>query len=161
MANTSADMPASERPTGRLGHRCDFWIYYEDTDFSGFVYHANYLKFFERGREHLIGIDYLKNLYQTGVHFVVSRMDIQFKAPARHGEQVAVISEATYTRSPVMNFHQEVHLLENGNLSRLLVTADITIVCLGNDNRPVRLPPSVVSYFDQRGRMSEFSPVSG
>lgn len=152
MASTSAKPDES-----LLRHRSNFWVYYEDTDFSGFVYHANYLKFFERAREHLIGIDYLKNLFQTGVHFVVSRADIAFKAPARHGDHLAIHTEATFGRSPVVMFSHKAYLIENNEVSRLLVTADITVVCLGSDNRPVRIPNEVLDYFEKRSKLSEFS----
>ncbi len=47
-------------------------IYYEDTDHSGLVYHANYLKYFERAREHMLGLAELRRLYdEDGVGFVV------------------------------------------------------------------------------------------
>ena len=38
-------------------HRHEIQIYYEDTDHSGVVYHANYLKYFERAREHMLGVE--------------------------------------------------------------------------------------------------------
>ena len=47
-------------------------IYYEDTDLSGVVYHANYLKYFERAREHLLGPTELARLYnEDGIGVVV------------------------------------------------------------------------------------------
>ena len=51
-------------------------IYYEDTDFTGYVYHANYLKFFERAREEGLGRRFLKKLYKMGKHFVVKSINI-------------------------------------------------------------------------------------
>ena len=59
-------------------------VYYEDTDHSGVVYHANYLKYFERAREHLLGVDELVALWnEQGVGFVVYRADITYKKGAR------------------------------------------------------------------------------
>jgi len=66
----------------KLTHTNIYNIYYEDTDFSGFVYHANYLKFFERSRSDLMGISALKELFDAGYHFVVSKAVLDFKAPA-------------------------------------------------------------------------------
>ena len=47
-----------------MSHVLDIQIYYEDTDFSGVVYHANYLRFFERAREHILGADELVRLWR-------------------------------------------------------------------------------------------------
>ena len=72
------------RPTPNQGegmdyHSHEFQIYYEDTDLSGIVYHANYLKYFERAREHLLGVEELVSLYyDEGVGFVVARQRQQF-----------------------------------------------------------------------------------
>ena len=56
-------------------------VYYEDTDFSGYVYHANYLKFFERGREELLGVEKLQELFKKGLHFVVAKIQISYHKP--------------------------------------------------------------------------------
>src|SRR5258708_5819670 len=84
-----------------------FTIYYEDTDFSGFVYHANYLKFFERAREHLIGIELLKSLYGSGLHFVVTSAALKYRAPALFGDQIEVQSEGYFSRSPRIKIMQK------------------------------------------------------
>ena len=79
---------------GRLipgGHALDVRVYYEDTDFSGIVYHANYLKFMERGRsDHLRLIGVVQgDLFgealaeAPGFAFVVRSMELQFVRPAR------------------------------------------------------------------------------
>ena len=75
-------------------------IYYEDTDFSGLVYHANYLKYFERAREHLLGVDELVRLYRDdGIGFVVYRAELTFREGARHGDHLEVRTTVT-TESP-------------------------------------------------------------
>lgn len=69
-------------------HRFELRIYYEDTDFSGFVYHARYLHFFERARTEALraqGIDQ-RALFEAPdgpQNFVVHRAEIEFIAPAR------------------------------------------------------------------------------
>src|SRR5215204_3894025 len=60
-------------------------VYYEDTDFSGVVYHASYLRFMERGRTdylRLLGVDH-RALFDEGFAFVVRTMQIEFLRPAR------------------------------------------------------------------------------
>jgi acyl-CoA thioester hydrolase len=67
-------------------------IYYEDTDFSGLVYHAAYLKFFERGRTEMLralGVNH-HELQDQGVAFAVRRMQIGFEAPARIDDLLTV-----------------------------------------------------------------------
>ena len=76
-------------------------VYYEDTDFTGVVYHANYLKYFERAREHLLGVDDLVALYRDhGVGFVVYKAELTFKEGAVHGDRLeirtAVRAESEY-----------------------------------------------------------------
>ena len=61
-----------------MPHRFSIHIYYEDTDHSGVVYHANYLRFFERAREHMFGIQALVDLYKNdGIGFVVYQAQMQ------------------------------------------------------------------------------------
>src|SRR6478736_3735843 len=97
--------------SGTIRGRIEFPVYYEDTDLSGFVYHSNYLKYFERAREHVIGIRFLKELYDQGIHFVVSRVTLEYKAPAQHGDQVLIESVGQYSRSPAIPFEQNAYLI--------------------------------------------------
>lgn len=141
----------ANRIEGTIEATARFPVYYEDTDLSGFVYHANYLKYFERAREHLIGLDFLSRLHmERGIHFVVSRANLTYKYPARHGDSVLVHSAGRYSSSPAIDFVQTAWLLENGQQTRELVTGEITIVSLNKDNFPVRMPDDVVQYFAAR-----------
>ncbi|MGL5446192.1 MAG: tol-pal system-associated acyl-CoA thioesterase [Rhabdaerophilum sp.] len=75
-------------------------IYYEDTDFSGFVYHARYLHFFERGRTEALrslGIDQRAMFEAEGgpFAFVVRHIDIRFRSPARMDDLVIVETHIT------------------------------------------------------------------
>lgn len=70
-------------------------IYYEDTDHSGFVYHANYLKYFERAREHVIGADVLASAWrEKGVGAVVYKASIIYSDGARFGDLCEVRTRA-------------------------------------------------------------------
>ena len=85
------------------GHRLAQRVYYEDTDFSGVVYHARYLHFLERGRTdylRLLGVEQGSLVLgedREGLVFVVHRMEIDFKAPARMDDR----SEEHTSETPV------------------------------------------------------------
>lgn len=122
-------------------------IYYEDTDFSGFVYHANYLKFFERAREHLLGISYLKSLYNDGFHFVVHSLNMRFLAPAVHGDLLHIETTCEFNRSPSVLFRHTAKRSHPGQDSTMdLVTAEVHAVLIGVGNRPVRLPADLLAH---------------
>jgi acyl-CoA thioester hydrolase len=68
-------------------------VYYEDTDFSGLVYHANYLRFFERARTELLrelGIDQVSLFAGAGLGFVVRSLQIDYLKPARMDDYLRV-----------------------------------------------------------------------
>ena len=68
-------------------YRFSVQIYYEDTDHSGVVYHANYLKYFERARENLIGTDALVRLWEEeGIGFSVYKVEMGFFDGATFGD---------------------------------------------------------------------------
>lgn len=123
-------------------------IYYEDTDLSGFVYHSNYLKYFERGREHVIGVKFLAELYDQGAHFVVHKANLEYRTPVRHGDQLLIETSGTYSRSPAINFEQNAYVLENGE-RRAAVLGKITIVVLNAEHRPIRMPDVLIQKFAQ------------
>ena len=85
-------------------HKLDVRVYYEDTDFSGVVYHANYLKFAERGRSsflRLAGVIHSDLLtYEPPLAFVVRGMNIEFVAPARIDDVLVVETIFTTARGP-------------------------------------------------------------
>jgi acyl-CoA thioester hydrolase len=82
-------MPASAaRP-----HKFPIRVYYEDTDFSGAVYHANYLRFFERARTELLrelGVDQVALFEAAGLGFVVRSLHIDYFKPARMDDHLRV-----------------------------------------------------------------------
>ncbi len=116
-------------------------VYYEDTDLAGIVYYANYLKFIERARtEALIalGIDQVALRAADGVVFAVRRVVADYLAPAGLQDELQVTTttlEASGARARLM---QEV-----ARAGTILFRAEVTIVCLGDDGRPRRLPQTV------------------
>jgi tol-pal system-associated acyl-CoA thioesterase len=114
-------------------------IYYEDTDHSGLVYHANYLKYFERAREHVLGVDELVRLYRDeGIGFVVYKCELTFKEGAVFGDTIEIRSTATKESEYRVVFKQDVYRGE-----KLLVQGVVHMVCVDPNKKLVPLPPSV------------------
>ena len=120
----------------------DVQVYYEDTDHSGVVYHANYLKFFERAREHLLGIDELVSLYnQQGIGFVVYRADLTYKKGAEFGDHILIKTDVHKESDFRLIFHQVAHLHSDDSV---LVDGHIELVCVDDNRQLVRLPSLVL-----------------
>ena len=120
-----------------MKHRFDLKVYYEDTDMAGIVYYANYLKFIERARSTWVeelGIDQLA-LQASGVVFAVRDISAQYFVPARMGDSLQVQSRVIAATAARWVLEQ---VVERGGVA--LFTAVVTIVALGNNGSPRRLP---------------------
>jgi acyl-CoA thioester hydrolase len=118
-------------------------VYYEDTDFSGLVYHANYLKYCERAREHVLGRDELRRLYQEdGVGFVVYEANLKFKEGAQFGDELEVRTTTELKSDYRMLFKQPIFRVGG---STPLVEVEIHLVAVDRTNRLTRLPPKVLA----------------
>lgn len=119
-------------------------VYYEDTDHSGVVYHANYLKYFERAREHCLGVEELVALYhQANVGFVVYKCEMTFKEGAVFGDALEVHTTVRRESDYRLVFHQDVHRPRDG---KKLVEGLVHLVCVDGGKKLVRLPESVVTH---------------
>lgn len=117
-------------------------VYYEDTDLSGSVYHANYLKYFERAREHLIGVDRLARLHrEDGVFFVVYRCALTFKAPARHGDRLDIHTTPRVESAYRMVFDHRATRV--GDPPLLLVEGEVQLVCVDPNGKLVAIPEAI------------------
>ncbi|MCB1508492.1 MAG: tol-pal system-associated acyl-CoA thioesterase [Hyphomicrobiaceae bacterium] len=127
-------------------HRVSFRVYYEDTDLAGIVYHANYLKFFERGRSDFLrvaGIDQRAlSQGEDGLFFAVRHMDVDFKKPARFDDIVTVESRIKAISGARVVIDQKVTC--DG---RVLSTAAVTVAALAAKGGPTRLPEAVRTRF--------------
>jgi acyl-CoA thioester hydrolase len=144
-------MPEAQWPdiSGRVEaglHILPVRVYFEDTDFSGAVYHANYLKFCERGRSEwlrLIGIHHHALFGDGGVAggaFVVRRMTCEFLKAARIDDLLEVRTSCAEATGARLELDQRIH---NGEI--LIFEAKVTVALAGPDGRPRRLPPSLAS----------------
>ena len=117
-------------------------IYYEDTDFSGFVYHANYLKFCERARSDYLrvkGVDQ-KAMFAEGAAFVVRRMDCNFLAPARFEDELSVETDFKEMVGARFELFQTIRREQT-----TLFTAAVTVVLIDSKGRPKRITPELAS----------------
>ena len=115
-------------------------VYYEDTDFSGRVYHASYLRFLERGRTEWLrgqGMTHQELAATSGIAFAVRSMQIDFLGPARIDDLLSVETRAAMARGASIEFRQRVILGEEA-----LVAASVLVVAI-RDGRPARLPAAL------------------
>ena len=119
-------------------HTFPIHIYYEDTDHSGVVYHANYLKYFERARCHLLGLDFIKHLLEVEkIGFAVYKVDITYQEGAIFGDKLEIRSRIQKQGKFRLNCIQEVWL---PNRKRPAVSAIVQMVCTNSKNKPVPIP---------------------
>jgi len=127
-------------------------VYYEDTDFSGIVYHANYLRYMERGRTNylrLIGADHRALFEETekeapGFAFVVRSMNIDFLRPARMDDVLEIVTEPQEVKGASVTLRQRVMRGEE-----LLVEAAVRVAFIsGGRARPIPKPLRVAMKAD-------------
>lgn len=121
-------------------------VYYEDTDFSGAVYHANYLKFCERARSdclRLLGVHH-SELHGTA-SFVVRRMVCDFLKPALIDNLLEVETRFIEFGGARMELIQTVM-----RASETLFEAQVTVALVDGQGKPKRLPPEMVKTFLSR-----------
>ena len=119
-------------------------IYYEDTDFSGNVYHAAYLKFFERGRTEFLrdeGIHH-SELAAEGIAFAVRAMDIQFDGAAHIDDLLTVTTEVAAMSGARLTLTQAI-LRDQTVLTR----ATVMVVAIRTSGGPARMPKLILERF--------------
>jgi len=115
-------------------------IYYHDTDSGGVVYYANYLKHLEEARTEYFRSksQELRKLAKRDVLFVVARVEIDYRSPAKYGDVIKISTAVENLRTTAIKFSQEI----TGDAG-LLVKAKITVVCVGRDFKPKRIPMEI------------------
>jgi len=117
-------------------------IYYEDTDCGGVVYHANYLRYMERGRTELsrdLGLC-LSNYHDQGLVFAVVDVNIKYKRSAYYNDLLTVITTVKDVSSASMTFSYEIK--RDGTL---LATGEVKVACVKMESGiPARLPADMV-----------------
>ena len=129
-------------------HRFPVRIYYEDTDFSGNVYHAAYLKFFERGRTEFLrdhGIHH-SELAAQGIAFAVRSMDIQFDGAAHIDDLLVVTTEIAAVSGARLTLSQAIARGET-----LLTRATVVVVAIRTSGGPARMPAAIRALAEKKG----------
>ena len=134
-------------------HHMQVRVYYEDTDFSGIVYHANYLRFMERGRTNhlrLMGAEqhalFAEAETETpGFAFVVRSMTLDFLRPARMDDVLEIVTGPQVVKGASITLHQRVNRGEE-----LLVEASVRVAFIsGGRARPIPKPLRIAMRADQ------------
>lgn len=132
-------------------HRLAIRVYYEDTDFSGAVYHANYLKFCERGRSDFLrlrGIHHHELNAKGRSGFVVRRMACDFLRPAGIDDILTVETRVVGVGGARLELRQRIW-----RGGELLFMAEVT-AALAAGGRPRRLPPEIAATLSRLARQS-------
>jgi acyl-CoA thioester hydrolase len=120
-------------------------VYFEDTDFSGVVYHARYLHFMERARSDMLArLDIpQREAHKAGLGaYAVTEMQIKFRRPAHFDDALLVTSRAMAVRGASCDIHQTV-----SRDGEMLVDAMVTAAFVSPDGRPARQPAEWVAAF--------------
>lgn len=123
-------------------HRFTVRVYYEDTDFSGIVYHAAYLHFFERARTEFlraIGVHH-SELIREGIAFAVRSMQIDFDAAA-HIDDVLEVETRVESITPA-RLSLDQRITRDG---RVITRARVLVVAINAKGKPARMPRAVLA----------------
>ena len=136
------DDPTAGRFEGRH-HLLPVRVYYEDTDFTGLVYHANYVRYFERGRSDFLrltssGHSELLNAEEP-MAFVVAELNLKYLKPARIDDALVVRTTYDAIKGPRLLISQTIE-----RAGEVLCRAEVTAVCIHLDGRPRRAPRSLI-----------------
>jgi acyl-CoA thioester hydrolase len=138
--------PADGVMRGRT-HLFPLRVYFEDTDVAGIVYYANYLRFMERARSDLLrtlGIDQRAALDAGEGVYAVAEVNVKYRASARLGDDLVVVTDLEAIRAASVLIHQRV--MRGGEI---LADARVTAAFLTPDGRPRRQPRDWVERFER------------
>lgn len=124
-----------------------FNVYYEDTDASGRVYHANYLKFLERSRTDLIyqtNYTHEELLKKFDLIFIVKECSISFKKPAFFEDLIKVTSEIDQLSRVKIKFNQKIY-----RESDLLVQASVLVIPVNSSGKISKLPNELYFFLEK------------
>ena len=119
-------------------------VYYEDTDASGRVYHANYLKYLERGRSNLIyqsKYNHQELFKKFNIIFVVKSLNINYLKPAFFEDIIEVQTSLNLLSKVKLNFNQKI--IRN---NELLVDAEVIVIPINNKGKIIKLNEELYSF---------------
>ncbi len=122
-------------------HTTEIRVRYSETDAMGFLHHSNYLSYFEVGRMELFraqGGSY-RRMEELGLYFVVARIDVRYRRPARYDDQLSLKTEISRV-TPAKLEHHYCLMREN----EVLAEADSVIACVNGAGEVQRIPDDLV-----------------
>lgn len=134
-------------------HRLSMRVYWEDTDASGIVYHANYLRFAERARSDLLSLSGLSQrglMAEAGVSLAVRSCAVDYLRPARLDDEIEVRSRLAELRGASVTALQSVRRAEEE-----LVRLRVRIACIDRTGRPKPLPQAVRAALEPLAAMPD------
>ena len=146
VSGEKAEKPYEGVLAGRT-HHFALRVYFEDTDLAGMVYYANYLRFMERARSdllRLLGIDQRAALESGEGVYAVAEVSIRYRAPARLGDDLLVVTDLEAIRAASVLIHQRV--MREGEI---LADAMVTAAFITPEGRPRRQPRDWVERFER------------
>lgn len=146
MPHPDLDLPAQGRIVAGE-HRFPLRVYFEDTDLSGIVYHANYLRYMERARSDMLrqaGIDQRAHQESGGGAYAVTALTIRYRAPAKLDDALLVVTRLAKVRAASVDIHQRVI-----RCGEILAEADVTAALVSAAGRAVRQPREWIAAFAQ------------
>ena len=129
-------------------HSLPVRVYYEDTDASGIVYYANYLKFVERGRTEMmreLGFAHSSIAAASGVFFTVRRLSADYRAPARLDDMLQIETRILDIGAATLLLDQRV--CRDGSV---LASIEVLVACIGDNGRPRRVPSGLRAALNSR-----------
>ncbi|MEY4500845.1 MAG: hypothetical protein RIS52_735 [Pseudomonadota bacterium] len=132
-----SDIPYQGHFAGRA-HHFAIHVYFEDTDFSGLVYHATYLRYMERARSDMLaraGIDQRATFEAGDGVYAVADLTIQYRRPARFADDLFIVSCIEQLRAASVVIHQRVMRGDE-----LITDARVVAAFLSREGRPKRQP---------------------
>lgn len=145
MTADDPDQPASGRFAGQE-HRFPLRVYFEDTDLSGIVYHANYLRFMERARSDMLrvaGIDQ-RAVFEAGEGvYAVRAIALRYHRPARLDDALVVASRVLNVRAAAVVIHQRVMRGDD-----IVAEAEVEAAFITPAGRPRRQPAQWLARFE-------------
>lgn len=113
-------------------------IYYHHTDCGGVVYYANYLKFLEEARTEYFALKNasIKHLADAGILFVVARQEIDYKFPAKYGDELDIRTQVGVITGVRIEFLHEIY----NQKKQIIVQAKTILVCVDKNLKPQPIP---------------------
>jgi acyl-CoA thioester hydrolase len=128
---------------GKDRHELTLRVRYSETDAMGYLHHSKYAVFFEEGRTELFraqGGNY-RRMEELGLFFVVSRLDIRFRKPARYDDVLTVVTTLEKTGAVKLEHRYE---LKRGD--EVLAEATSTLACVNREGKIAPIPENLTEF---------------